>query len=127
MSLWCKYVPVYYELKKILFFDCMLGAPRNDRGSGAHRKPPPCTPPVTPLSDTIPVRRNAMSLGQGTNNCDIPGSGHLISVMPRVGASDYRNASMRANVCCAVPEGRAASSCDVPEVAREGVGQGKFE
>ena len=27
----------------------MLGAPRNDRGSGALRKPPPCTPSVTPL------------------------------------------------------------------------------
>ena len=27
----------------------MLGAPRNGKGSGAPRKPPPCTPPVTPL------------------------------------------------------------------------------
>ena len=73
------------------------------------------------------LRRNVMSLGQDTNNCDIPGSGRLISVMPQVEASNWRDAPKRANVCCDVPEGRAAGSCDVPEVGREGVGKGKFE
>ena len=40
-----------YELK--IYFHCVLGAPRNGRGSGAPRKLPPCTPPVTPLVEAL--------------------------------------------------------------------------
>ena len=49
-----------YEFKNI-YFDCMLGAPRNGRGSGAPRKPPPCTPPVTPLVATQAVSKRKES------------------------------------------------------------------
>ena len=40
-----------FLLNLISFNKVVVGAPRNGRGVGALRKSPPCTSPVTPLSD----------------------------------------------------------------------------